>query len=267
MIDTMIADDDSRFREFLREVLLETGRVRVVAEAGDGLECLNLLERTRAELLLLDVAMPQLTGVEVAEVALRRANPPLVVFITGHQGYAVRAYELDAADYLVKPDDPRAFHSRVATMLDRVEDRLAHRRDAITELRQRVDAVVDAVARSSADGGAPRGRLPVKDYEQGTILLLATEEITHVERRNRQVLIHAGGKTYRTTQSVERLAARLEPEGFASISSGAIVNLKHIEHLIPNGDGSYDVQLSDRSKTILSASRQRSRLLLKRFGV
>lgn len=268
MVEALIADDDPRFCEYLQEILQSTGRVRVLGRAGNGAECLELLEQCHPQLVLLDIEMPNLSGVEVAETILAREHPPLVVFITGHEEYAVRAFDLQVTDYLVKPLSPGGFSERIRLMLDRVEERLRRRDDAVAELKVRVEAMATKLADVGLDlGGWTRGRLPVKDHEQGTVVLLPTEEITHIERRNRQVLIHAGDRTYRTSHSVERLATRLEPEGFIPISSGAIVNITFVEHLIPNGDGSYDVVLADAHDTVLSASRQRSRELLRRFEV
>ncbi len=268
MIDTLIADDDPRFAEFLQEFLQSTGRVRVVGRAADGLECLQMVDQSRPQLLLLDIEMPGLSGVVVAETVLARPQAPLVVFVTGHEEYAIRAFDLQVTDYLVKPTEPGTFGSRIHAMLDRVEERLRRRDDAVAELKERVEAMANRLKEVGLDnGGWARRRLPVKDYEQGTVVLLPTEEISHIERRSRQVFIHAAGRCYRTSHSIDRLATRLEPEGFVSISSGAIVNIAYVEHLIPNGDGSYDIVLADSRNTVLSASRQRSRELLRRFEV
>ncbi len=268
MLRAIIADDDNRFVDVLTEVLNATGRVEIVARADNGARCLELLETQGADLLLLDVEMPGVSGVEVAEMVVQSESPPLIVFITGHDEYAAKAFDLRATDYIVKPVDLDAFPARIGDMLDRVEANLGDRDVAIRGLRDRIGAMSQRLDR--LEGGMARtvrGRLPLKDYDEGTLVLVPTAEISHVARHGRQVRVHAGKRVYRTNHSIERLADRLAPEGFVRVSSGALVNLHYVNHMIPNGDGSYDVTLSDPAQTVLVASRARSRDLLRLLQV
>jgi len=268
MLRAIIADDDSRFCEVLTEVLTAAGRVEVLARAENGAQCLELLETHRPDLLLLDVEMPEVSGVEVAELAVQAEAPPLIVFISGHDEYAAKAFDLRATDYIVKPVDMEGFAARIADMLDRAEASLGDRDAAIRGLRDRIATMSERLDR--LEGGmarATRGRLPLKDYDEGTLVLVPTAEISHIARRGRQVRVHAGKRVFRTNHSIERLAERLAHEGFVRVSSGALVTLQYVHHMIPNGDGSYDVTLSDPAETVLVASRARSRELLRLLQV
>lgn len=265
-IRVMIVDDDRDFSASLAEIIERTGLGRAVAVVPGGEECLEALDREPdVDVVLLDVLLPGMDGLETARRIGERTRRPAVVFVTQFDHYALAAFDVEAADYVVKSDDHEAFTGRVRRMLERVAQRRVRSKEPIAALERRVEDLAERLERNNHR--AARGLLPVKDYDQGSIVLVPTGEITHVDRRDRQVLIHTRERAYRSTQSIERLAGRLEPEGFASINPGALVNLRHVEHLIPNGDGSYDVQLANAERTVLAASRNRSRELLKRFGV
>ncbi len=263
----VIAEDDSRFADLLSRLLGLTGRVEVVGTAPSGEACLQLVSETRPDLLLLDIEMPQLSGIEVAELTLGSEDPPLIVFITGHDEYAVRAFGLRAMDYIVKPVDPAELATRLADMLTRVEEELQHRELALDQLRGRVSDAADHLDDNAHATAAPiRGRLPVKDYAQGTLRILPTGAISHVLRDKRHVVVHTEGEALPTTYTIERLARRLSADGFVQISSGALANLAYVSHMIPNGDGSYDVFLSDPAETVLLAPRARAQELLRRLN-
>jgi two-component system, LytTR family, response regulator LytT len=264
----VIAEDDERFADLLSRLLALTGRVDVVGSARSGEECIRLVGDQRPDLLLLDIEMPELSGIEVAEIALGGEAPPFVVFVTGHDEYAVKAFGLRAMDYIVKPVDPAELAGRLAEMLSRVEEALQHRELALEQLRSRVTSAAERLDDGPGPGaGQPiRGRLPVKDYAQGTLRILATSAISHVTREKRHVVVHTENEALPTTYTIERLARRLAADGFVQISSGALANLSYVRHMIPNGDGSYDVFLSDPGETVLLSPRARAQELLRRLS-
>lgn len=264
----VIAEDDGRFAELLARLLALTGRVEIVGSARTGEECIRLVSEQRPDLLLLDIEMPLLSGIEVAEIALASEEPPFIVFITGHDEYAVKAFGLRAMDYIVKPVDPGELAARLADMLSRVEEALQHRELALEQLRSRVGSAAERLdgGADSPSGQLIRGRLPVKDYAQGTLRILATSAISHVTREKRHVVVHTENESLPTTYTIERLARRLAADGFVQISSGALANLSYVQHMIPNGDGSYDVFLSDPGETVLLAPRARAQELLRRLS-
>jgi two-component system, LytTR family, response regulator LytT len=264
----VIAEDDERFADLLSRLLALTGSVEVVGSARTGEECIRLVGDQRPDLLLLDIEMPQLSGIEVAEITLASEDPPFIVFITGHDEYAVKAFGLRAMDYIVKPVDPGELAGRLADMLTRVEEELQHRELALEQLRGRINAAAEQLDDSAGSPAAQpiRGRLPVKDYAQGTLRILATTAISHITRERRHVVVHTENEALPTTYTVERLARRLSADGFVQISSGALANLSYVRHMIPNGDGSYDVFLSDPGETVLLSPRARAQELLRRLS-
>ncbi|MBD3176091.1 MAG: response regulator [Armatimonadia bacterium] len=267
LIRTLLAEDDAAFRELLRHALVDTGKVEIVAQATDGKECLQLQVEHEPDLVVLDIDMPVISGIEAAEIMLGSASPPLVTFVTAHSEYAARAFELQAVDYLVKPDEADELGAVSARLVERVEAALGSRERAVADLRSRLEA---AIAR--LDGLEPsnprsvRGRIAVKDRSTGAVRLLPTSRISHVARSQRSVNVYWEGQSFPTTYTVERLTERLGPEGFYRISPGVIVNLSAVGQVLPKGDGSYRVILADRDKTELDASRSRSKELLVLLG-
>jgi DNA-binding LytR/AlgR family response regulator len=258
----LLAEDDPVFADLLVGLLAESGDVDVVGCASDGRRCLDLAEDLRPDLVVLDVDMPEIGGVEAAEVLVGSAAPPLVVFVTAYPEHAARAFRLRAVDYIVKPTDLESLGPQVREMLERVRSALQHRDLAVDELRSRLAEAVAAL-----DGLAPshnrsvRGRIAVKDHETQTVRLLATRRITHAVRDGKHVELASGGERYRTYYTIERLVERLAPDGFARVNRSTLANLAAVDHLVPNGDGSYDVFLVDGTR--LEASRGCSQALLK----
>jgi DNA-binding LytR/AlgR family response regulator len=268
VIRAVVAEDEDGYAEALRSSLEATGQVEVVARAASGLECLRRWEEFTPDLLLLDVEMPDLSGIEVAGIVLMAATPPFIVFVTAHSDFAVRAFELHAADYIVKPVSGEELEARIADMVRHVQSTMATREAAAEALRERVEA---ATARLESLGPehpfSILGRLPVKDYRAGTVRLVPTKDITHARRDGKRVVIVSEEDELPTYYSIDRLEQRLTQEGFVRVSAGALVNVVWIDHMIPLGDGSYDVLLRDKNQTVLSASRPRAQALLRALGV
>jgi len=236
----------------------------VVGVAANGIECLELLDQHEVDVAFLDIEMPELSGLEVAELALDSETPPLIVFITGHDEYAVQAFELTVVDYVVKTDDLDAFEERVNTTLARIEQQLAGKRPDYELLRQGIMQLLQQELRPLSH------KLPVKDYEEGTVRLLDPETVIYVTREGRQVILHTADKDFPTYFTVTKLSERLTEAGFLRANRGEIINLRFVEHLIPNGDGSYDAILQDNKGNIITTitvSRGRSKALLESLGM
>jgi DNA-binding LytR/AlgR family response regulator len=261
MITAIIADDDASSAHVLKELLEGTGKVRLIGEASDGRECIRLCEEMSPEALFLDIRMPRVSGIEVAERVLEAPDPPIVAFITGHDHYAVKAFELAAVDYVVKSLDLDEFQARLRLTVDRMESALERRGTSVAELRERITGI----ARELADlkkPGKDTFRIPVKDYDEGTVRLLEPTELVYAERRDRRVMLCTTDQEFPTYFTIDRLEARLGDMGFVRANPGALINIGYIGHMIPNGDGSYDVVLTDEGGTTLTASRSRAKALL-----
>jgi len=251
MIRALIAEDERKALKYLRLLLEQTGRVEVVGEAVNGFDCMRLVEELRPDVLFLDIRMPGMSGMEVAASVLLMEEPPLVVFVTGYSEHALRAFELEAVDYLVKPID----EARVIMTIERLEKLLGQK-------PQQADALQSLIERLTAQEKTTPRKIPVKDYQEGTIRLLDPQQIIYAERRDdRRVHVCTAEKEFPTYYTVEKLAERLGAFGFFRANSGAIVNLDFIDHVIPNGDGSYDLILKDAQRTDITVSRSRGKAL------
>ncbi|HEY3397535.1 MAG TPA: LytTR family DNA-binding domain-containing protein [Armatimonadota bacterium] len=263
LIRTAIADDEPASQRLLQMALEATGRVEIVGVASSGVECLRLWEELSPDVLFLDIKMGEFGGLEVASLVLAAKRPPAIVFITSHDDFALRAFELRAVDYVVKSPDLKSFHERIAETVARLEDQ--RRSPAPTES---VRAVVDQL--QEREPFPPTRKLPVKDYRQGTVRLIDPTAILYVERKERRAIIHAFGEDFPTYFTVAQLEERLAPAGFFRINPGTIINLDAVQHLIPQGDGSYDVLLKDAatgSTRVFTVSRNRARDLFAGLGL
>jgi len=254
MIRVLLAEDEAPIREDLRALLESTQKVVIVGEAEDGDTCLRLIEETSPDALLLDVRMPGASGLAVARAAAQRSDPPLIVFITAYAEYAMDAFEVNAVDYLLKPFDAPRIHRLVG----KLEQSLAHKRDYMQRL---LTALEQWEARLTAEQTQPAlQKIPVKDYKEGTIRLLSPADILFARREGDRVHIVTKDKEYPTYYSVDQLDKQLSRSGFLRASSGALVNVDAIEHIIPNGDGTYDLILTNRA--VITVTRRRAKTFL-----
>ncbi len=219
-IRTIIVDDESLAREGLKAFLAEEPDVEIVQECADGASAVRAVERHRPDLLFLDVQMPELSGFDVLE-AIDPASMPLVIFTTAHDQHAIRAFEVNALDYLLKPFTTGRFKKAV----QRVREQIAARSAA--DGHSRLGALL-AGPRPPGLGGR---RILVKSANH--ILFVEAEEIDHVEAAGNYVILHAGKDGHIVRETMASMEARLGPAGFMRVSRSAIVNLNRIARLEP----------------------------------
>ena len=264
MIRAIIADDEPVSTRLLKEVLEASGKVTVVGVARNGTQCLELMDEEELDVAFLDIQMPELSGLEVAEIAFDSEKPPLIVFITGYDQYAVNAFELAAVDYVVKTDDLDAFAERVGATIRRVEAQLTNKHPDYEALRGCIMKLADQYLRPTS------GKLPIKDYEQQTVRLLDPTTVVCVERKGRRTVLRTMESNFPTYFTIDSLEQRLASRGFIRANRSALLNLSYVEHLIPNGDGSYDAIIEDEEGNIITTitvSRGHSRALLESLGM
>jgi len=267
VLRTVIADEDAAAL-LVQEALQLIGKVEVVGIAGNGMECLELCERHDLDALFLEIRLPGLSGIEVAERMSQLDHPPLIAFITKVDEYAVRAFELNAVDYIIKMNDLPAMVERISRTVERMQAALARNPSDPDELR----AMIARLARQQAH---PLQRmLPVRDAKEGTIRLLDPLEVIFITRRQRRTMLVTRQYAYPAYYTIDSLDERLDGEGFFRANPGTLINTRYIEHLLPNGDGSYDVFLkSDLSEgaeayhTPVTLSRSRARQLLRMLHI
>lgn len=248
-LSVVIADDERPARLSLANLLTECGDVRIVGEAPNGAEAVQLIERTRPDLALLDLQMPEVDGLAVVRL-IRRDRLPLVAFVTAYDEYAIRAFEMNAVDYLLKPVD----RSRLQQTLERARERLEARATRVEAQHVR-DAVSQYTARAPS---APLVRIPVRRRED--IILVPVTQVASVVAEGE--LLHIFTKTkerHTISYRLKDLEAKLDASRFIRVERGALVNIDAIARVSPLPGGSYLLSLTNGQE--LRASRLQSRIL------
>ena len=237
-VRTLIVDDEPPARRKIRTLLRGDTRFEVVGEAADGLEAIESIEAKRPDLVFLDIQMPGLTGFEVLEAL--EAERPQVIFTTAYDQYAVKAFEIRALDYLLKPFDPERFQAALERAL---EDR--RRRHAV---EARVDGLV---ADWRAQSGAVQ-RLLVRD--RGRLRVVRVEDIEWIESEEKYVRLHLGKDSLLHRETMVNLERRLDPQRFVRIHRRQIVNLNFVKEIAPWTHGDHVLILLDGRQLPLGRS-------------
>jgi two-component system LytT family response regulator len=239
-IRTLIVDDEPLARERLRQLLTAEADVEVIGECGDGREAVEAIVRDRPDLLFLDIQMPELDGFGVLS-SLEGTPPPEVIFVTAFNQHALRAFEVHALDYLLKPFDRERFQ----LALERARTRLAQARSG--ELNRKLTALL---AEMRPEPKA-MDRLAVKTG--GKVLFVKTLDIDWIEAADNYVSLHVGNETHLLRETMNAIESRLDARRFLRISRSAMVNIERVRELQPMFHGDYAVIL--RNGTRLSLSR------------
>jgi two-component system LytT family response regulator len=246
----LLVDDDDLARSSVRAFLSAEPGVEVVGEVDNGRDALDVIARVDPDILFLDVDMPGLDGFGVLE-ALGGARIPVVVFVTGHAQHAIRAFEVHALDYLLKPFGLERFRQAFARAREAVEERDEERRGdrihaLLGELRQEQQGLEKLIA-----GAEPYlQRLMVKADER--MLLLNAEEIDWVEAEGNYVRLHTARGAFPVRLKISVLEERLDPRNFARVHRSTIVNLGRVKELRPWFAGDYIVSMKDGTELKLS---------------
>jgi two-component system LytT family response regulator len=243
----LVADDEAIARKRLVRLLAAMSDVTVVGECADAHEVLDRVRAGGVDVVLLDVQMPELSGIEALQ--LFPADGPVVIFCTAHTAHAVAAFDVGAIDYLLKPIEA----ARLRKALERARDRDARRRYG------------EELARFKGGGAQerPLDRLALPT-RQG-IVLLDPLTVSHAELDGELVTVHTADAQYLSALSLQDLESRLPGERFARVHRRAIVNLEHVVRLEPNEVGGYTART--RNGRAVEISRQAARDLRKRLGL
>jgi len=242
----LVVDDEGPARQRLMDILRKDAGVASVLEAADGVAAVTTIRRERPDLVFLDVQMPELDGLGVIE-AVGPAEMPLTVFVTAYDQHAIRAFESNALDYLLKPYSD-----------ERLETTLARARTRLTE--SQVGNLLRLVAAPRA--GRYLDRLVVKSA--GVTRFLRVDEIDWIEGAGIYVNLHVAGKSLLYRTALTQLAASLDPERFIRVHRSAIVNIDSVVQLDAVSHGEFDVTLRDGS--VARISRTYRALLEQRLG-
>jgi two-component system LytT family response regulator len=235
----LVADDEPLVRAAVRDALAAEPDVEIVGECGDGEAALRLATELRPDVLFLDVQMPGLTGLDVAE----RLDPSLgaaVVFVTAYDHYAVRAFELASADYVLKPFEP----ARVRAALARVRER---REGDAVELRARLDALL-----AELRAGPPSYLARFVASLAGRLRVIPVEDVIWIEAADNYVQVHTAAGSALVRETMKTLEARLDPARFVRVHRSAIVAIGRVRELRPLDSGDYKVVLDGGHATTMS---------------
>ncbi|PYS02221.1 MAG: DNA-binding response regulator [Acidobacteria bacterium] len=246
----VIADDERPARSFLAAILGRFGDVDLLGEAVNGMEAVTLIESKQPDLALLDLQMPEVDGLGVVRL-LKKNRMPLVAFVTAYDEYAVRAFEVNAVDYILKPVES----ARLRQTIDRARERLEHE-EYKSEAAERVRA---AVSDYEAAGVRPLlERIPVRRHDE--IVLVPVSQIVSIVADGEILHLRTGtNETHTIAYRLRDLAVRLDATRFMRLSRGAIINVDTIRRIIRMPGGLFTVVLNDNQE--FPVSRLQSRLL------
>ncbi|MGZ5252224.1 MAG: LytR/AlgR family response regulator transcription factor [Caldimonas sp.] len=243
----LIADDEPLLRERLRAHLARLWpELRIVAEARNGREAIELFETHLPQVAFLDVHMPGLNGIDAAHSIARRAE---IVFVTAHEHYAVQAFEHGAIDYVVKPFED----ARLADSVARLKARLA----APQPLSDGFDAVLDRLAAELKTRGGAEGRKYlqwIRASVASSVRLIPVEHIAFLRSDEKYTLVVWEGGEALIRRPIRELADELDPDSFAQIHRSVIVNLRHVAQVDRGFNDTAEVRLKGR-REVLPVSR------------
>lgn len=231
MIRALVVDDEPPARDLLRSLLGRLPDISVVGEAADGREAVSAIETLRPDLVFLDVQMPELDGFGVIE-EIGPDRMPAVVFVTAYDRYALRAFEVHALDFLLKPYDQKRLAAAVRHATERGSVMTAQLKALLQELR--------------TAGGSRGGRLSIKS--DGRVRFVDTEAIDWIEADDKVVRIHAGKEVHVMRTTLSSVGRQLDAATFVRIHRSTIVNAKRIREVQPWFHSDYVVIMADGTK-------------------
>jgi two-component system, LytTR family, response regulator len=239
-ITALIVDDEPLARDRLQKLLDGVPDVTVIGQCTNGKEAVKAIRDKTPDLVFLDVQMPELDGFGVL-AQLEPGKMPVVIFVTAHDKFALKAFEVHAVDFLLKPFDRERFQ----TALKRAKERLKQKRPG--EFDQRLAALLAEIKPEAAS----MERMAVKT--SGRVIFIKTADIDWIEAADNYVSLHVGTESHLHRETLTALAERLPPKKFMRISRSTIVNVDRIKELQPLFHGEYAVIL--RNGTTLTLSR------------
>jgi two-component system LytT family response regulator len=246
MIQCIIVDDEDPARRHMRHLLEAHQDLNIGAEASNGIEAIEVISEQRPDVAFLDIEMP---GVNAFDLIAQLRHPPLIVFTTAFDKYAVSAFDANALDYLLKPIQP----IRLAQALEKIRATLKKPREEYESMLQRKLGSLRTLPPSKL--AARRGR---------RIVLLSPKDVIYVVLESQIVFYHTETERFVTDRTLAELEELLAPAGFFRVSRSAIVNLNHARELLPWSSGTWRVKLSNNVE--LDVSRDRARSLRSKIG-
>jgi two-component system LytT family response regulator len=236
MIQAVLADDEVLARQKLRQLLREIPEIEIVGEGATAAETIDLVRATKPDLLFLDVRMPDMDGFDVVgELSTPGTQLPCIIFTTAYDRYALRAFEIHAVDYLLKPFTLERFRSATQRALEQIKT-----------IKQNPQAAQPR----SANGAQYTTRIVFKS--KGRILFLPVSEICWIGAEENYVRICTQSETHLLRETMTHLEEKLDPNTFLRVHRSSIVNLQYVKEVRPEIDGEYGVHLLNGQKIPMS---------------
>jgi len=234
-VRTLIVDDEPLARRRLRALLADETDIEIIGEAANGSEAVRAIANDRPDLVLLDIQMPGLDGFDVLR-ATTTIHQPFVVFITAHDEHAIRAFEVQAVDYLLKPVIETRFREAIRRAVGRL--RSSPKKELAHEIAQLLERVAPSPARNA--------RIPIK--HDGRVNFVRAEDIDWAEADGDLVRLHAGRETHVIRETMALVDTKLPADRFMRIHRSLIVNTERVREVQPWFKGDYVLILHDGTK-------------------
>jgi two-component system LytT family response regulator len=242
-LSALIADDEPLARERLRMLLAEDDEIDIAGECRNGREVVAALKQKRHDVLFLDIEMPGSNGFDVVE-QIGAAHMPVTVFVTAHNHYAVKAFDVHALDYLTKPVEPE----RLKSALLRVKERIASREALMTQ--EQLKSMLAALGSGAVERKEYPKRLVVPNAAKDSFVNV--DEIEWIEAADYYSCIHAGSRNLMLRETIKQLAETLDPRKFVRVHRSAIVNIDQVREILREGRSEGWVLLSNGRKLKMS---------------
>ncbi len=245
---TLIVDDEQLARDEMRFLLAGEKDVEIVGEAAGGREAIALVREKRPELVFLDIQMPEVDGFRVVKALIDDGDPPLVVFATAYDQYAIRAFEVNALDYLLKPID----RQRLASALERARRAMPRREEFAKRLRNLTGSI--------RIGTTFLPRLVVTSG--GEPSLVEVENVAMLHREGPRVTAFTADGKYPTSyRDLDEIEVQVDPAIFVRLGSDYLVNIRRIADVVPWTGGNFMMALDDADRTEVRLNRSQAKLL------
>ena len=250
-IRVLVVDDEPLARRGIRQQLQSAPDIEIVGEAGNGQQAIAAIEKQKPDLVFLDVQMPIFDGFQVIE-KIGVSNLPEIVFVTAFDEHAIRAFEINALDYLLKPIDPERFEK----CLERVRERMKNSKDE--KFDEKLSSLLQCLKRVESNTEKNfLERVVIKDA--GRIFFVGADEIIWISSEGNYVKLHTKSKAYLLRETMDGLENKLNPRDFLRLRRSTIVRIEQIKELHPLFNGEFAVILKDGTK-LASSRRYRQNL-------
>lgn len=240
-ITALVIDDEPIARLAIVRLLRDDPQIELIGECGDGVSAVEAIRNGSPDLVFLDIQMPGITGLDVV-ATIGAARMPATVFVTAYEQFAVRAFDANAVDYLVKP----FARERFADALRRVKTRLATPQDTSADTAARIMQALDAL-RQRDDYLA---RIPVREDDR--VVFVDVDDIIWIRSNRNSVQIHVPGRVHELRETMTALQARLDPRRFARVHRSAIINIQRIRTIDPWFNGHHVVTMDNGQQLRMS---------------